>query len=77
MKTTFGLEYTSMCRIQKRYRMTEIEFSGEEFSRVHTEHITTGYVLLGATRASIGRFNIESFKNPSTCEMFISAWLEL
>lgn len=34
--------------------MTEIEFSEEEFSRVHTEHTTTGYVLLGATRASIG-----------------------
>lgn len=57
--------------------MTEIEFSGAGFSRDHTEHITTGYILLGATGASIGRFNIESFKNISTCEMFISTWLEL
>lgn len=66
-----------MYRIPKRYRMTEKEFSGAAFSRDHTEHITTGYVLLAATRASIGLFNIESFKNTSTCEMFISTWLEL
>lgn len=53
-----------MYRIQKRYRMTEKEFSGAAFSRDHTEHITTGYVLLAATRASIGRLISNRSKTP-------------